>query len=582
MKNKLLITLSAFLLGSMGMLAQDKSKHKENFFGLGRAVVSNETLSDSTSEDKNATTNGYTLFDLGVKMQRNDIFKAHAILRVRNEFGGFYGDGVSFDFRELRLEGLISKMIKYEIGDLDVSLTPYTIHNAEPSFYEYENELFKMKRDVIKYENFYTDENSWRMQGVNAYTTLKLQSNLVKKLYVRLFGNRVAPTNNVDEGDRFVWGGKLDFINSKDMRIGINMANTQDLALTVPDASVNYDNFVITSDFRFVKSLNQKMSLGLEGEFGGSQYKMEREVDAEATEYSDGFYDVKAVFGYKPLGLEVKAGYKTVGQNFSSPTAQTRRIDDLAQGESLTLYPTYNDGTTARKQSIFDRYSQESGLYRRSISTTLDPFSPIYGNINPYGAATPNRTGLTLDVALEDSLKRWEGVVKYQNQQEFVGQNVSAKRKFSGMIIGAKFNINRFIGWNKLFAVYGSYNGESTKRDAPGVGVDLNTNVIDLSLDAEVYNRLHLLAGMKSLGAKGTEFDIIRDDFNNISETELPNQKNYDWSDQVIVLGAKYDFGPNSFLGLSTQFTSFVDLSTSFEEDDYNLDQIYIIYQIKF
>jgi hypothetical protein len=582
MNNKILIFFSTLLLGALSVSAQEKANHKENFFGLGRAVVSNESLTDTTSQDNGATTNGYTLFDLGVKMQRGDLFRAHAILRIRNEFGGFFGDGVSFDFRELRLEGLIANKVKYEIGDLDVKLTPYTIHNFEPGYYEYENELIKMKRDILRYENFYTDENTWRMQGVNAFTTFNLKNKVVKKLYVRMFGNRVVPTNNVDSGDRFVYGGKVDFINSKNMRLGINMANTQDLALTVPDAEVDYDNQVLTTDFRFVKELNPTVSLGIEGEMGGSKYSMTRKSDSADVTYKDGFYDIKAVVEYKPLGLEFKAGWKTVGQNFSSPAAQTRRVNDYAEGADLTSYPTYNDGTTPRKQSIFDRYSQETGLYSRSISTTLDPFNPIYGNINQYGDATPNRTGLTLDLGLKDSLKRWEGVVKYKMQQEVVGQNVADKRKFSGILLGAKFNINRFIGWNKLLSVYGSYNAEKTKRDNPGVGVDLKTNVIDISLDVEVYSRLHLITGMKSLGAKGYEFTTVRNEFNQISETDVPNQKNYDWSDQVIVAGAKYDFGPNSFIGLSSQFTTLVDNSTSYAEDKYSLDQIYIVYQIKF
>ena len=56
----------------MSLTAQEKStKHKENFFGLGRAVVSNETMHDTTSKQSDgATTNGYTLFDLGVKMRQ--------------------------------------------------------------------------------------------------------------------------------------------------------------------------------------------------------------------------------------------------------------------------------------------------------------------------------------------------------------------------------------------------------------------------------------------------------------------------------------------------------------------------------
>lgn len=584
MNNKLLVVLSSLVLSSLSLSAQEKSsKHKENFFGLGRAVVSNEKLSDTTNTDENrATTNGYTLFDLGVKMQRNEVFKAHAILRVRNEFGGFYGDGVSFDFRELRLGGTIAKKINYEIGDLDVALTPYTIHNYEPGFYDYENDLIKMKREIIRYENFYTDDNTWRMQGINTDVTFNFDNNIIKKFYVRFFGNRVVPTNNVDTGDRFVWGGKLDFIGSKDKHIGFNLAAVQDLALTVPDASINYDNHVISSDFRYIYDLNEKMGLGIDGEFGGSNYKMTQASSDTTVEYKDGFVDANLVFKHNPLGLELKAGYKIVGQNFSSPTAQTRRVDDLAQGSQLTLYPTYSDGATERKQSIFDRYSQESGLYRRSVSTTLDPFSPIYGNINPYGA-TPNRQGLTIDARIKDSSKRWDVTAIYTNQQEVVGQNVPDKRKFSGIILGARININRFIGWNKLISVYGSYNGENTKRDNPGVGVDLATNIIDLSVDWEVYNRLHLLAGMKSLGAKGYEYSISRDEFNQYSENDIPNQVNYDISDQVILAGAKYDFGPNSFLGLTAQFTSFVDNSIStFAQDQYNLDQIYVIYQIKF
>ncbi len=584
MNNKLLVVLSSLLLASMSVNAQENTtNHKENFFGLGRAVVSNEKMVDTTTKASDgATTNGYTLFDLGVKMERNDIFKAHAILRVRNEFGGFYGDGVSFDFRELRLQGLLAKTVKYEIGDLDVALTPYTIYNHEAGFHDYENELIKMKREIIDYENFYTKDNTWRMQGINAYTTLKFDNDIIKKFYIRLFGNRVAPTNNVDLGDRFVWGGKLDFINTKDKHIGFNLAATQDLALTVPDASVNYDNHVITTDFRYIYDLNEKMGLGIDGEIGGSKYKMYQASTDETVEYQDGFFDVNAVYKHKPLGLELKAGYKVVGQNFSSAAAQTRRINDVAQGADLTLYPTYTDGVTERKQSIFDRYSQENGLYRRSISTTLDPFSPIYGNVNPYGA-TPNRQGFTIEAKLKDSLKRWEGTVRYTGQQEVVGQNVVDKRKFSGMIVGARFNINRFIGWNKLISVYGSYNGENTKRDNPGVGVDFSSSVIDASLDVEVYNRLHLLAGIKTLSAEGYEYTIVRDEFNRISETDIPNQVNYDLTDQVVLFGAKYDFGPNSFLGFTSQFANYVDNSNSaFAENRYDLDQIYVIYQIKF
>ena len=115
------------------------------------------------------------------------------------------------------------------------------------------------------------------------------------------------------------------------------------------------------------------------------------------------------------------------------------------------------------------------------------------------------------------------------------------------------------------------------------MGVDFASSIIDASLDVEVYNRLHLLAGIKTLSAEGYEYTIVRDEFNRISETDIPNQVNYDLSDQVVLFGAKYDFGPNSFLGFTSQFANYVDNSNSaFAENRYDLDQIYVIYQITY
>src|SRR5690606_26351041 len=110
------------------------------FNGLGRAIVTNDNLSglalDSDSigsipdskHDRKGT-GGYTLFDLGINAQPSENLRANAILRVRNEFGGFYGDGSFLEFRQLRLDGILNKVVKYEIGDIDLSMTPYTLYN---------------------------------------------------------------------------------------------------------------------------------------------------------------------------------------------------------------------------------------------------------------------------------------------------------------------------------------------------------------------------------------------------------------------------------------------------------------------
>ena len=172
--------------------------------------------------------------------------------------------------------------------------------------------------------------------------------------------------------------------------------------------------------------------------------------------------------------------------------------------------------------------------------------------------------------------------IKYALQSEFVGQNVSDTRSFNNFIFGAKVNVNRFIGWNKLIAIYGSYNTETTTRENPGIGIDFTTSILDASLDVEIINRLHLIGGVKMLAAEGYEFTTVRDEFNNVSERDTPSQIDIDVNDQVLVAGMKYNFGANSFFGLSTQFSTYKANETQTTSEEYDLDQVYLVYQIKF
>ena len=75
---------------------------------------------------------------------------------------------------------------------------------------------------------------------------------------------------------------------------------------------------------------------------------------------------------------------------------------------------------------------------------------------------------------------------------------------------------------------------------------------------------------------------LVRDAFNNVSEQDTPNQVDYDLSDQIVVVGMKYDFGANSFFGLSAQFAAFEDNATAGASTAYDLNQVYLVYQIKF
>lgn len=548
------------------------------FSGLGRAVVQNDELNDTSSTQVGKGASGYTLFDLGVNAQQGQSLKAHVILRLRNEFGGFFGDGSAFEFRQMRLEGLIGNIVKYEIGDLDVALTPYTIHNFEEIYNDYESELFRIKRDVVAYENFYTDENTWRMQGVNAYSTLKFDSEAFDKLGIRAFGNRIAASDLSTTPDRWLFGGRLDLTQSEKFRIGANLVNISDIAGVLKNASTfDYDNTVVTSDLEITPLDNDKIKVGLAGEFGISDYTVTETTSDSATQIDDYFYDFGLKGTYKPLNINLGVSYRNVGADFNSPSAQSRRINP---GNANEVFPTYNGSTTARPLTLFDRYGQENGLYNSAISTTLAGFLPQYNNVNQYGVATPNRKGLTIDAGYEHPEKYATVDVKAQLLSEVTGEgtvgSTEATREFTAITAGFMVDIAKIIDWEKTIKLQYGLRSENTTRSTNPV--NFASTLIDVGLDIEALDKFNLLVGMKILTASGDEYLAVRNEFNQI--TGFNQIANFSVSENILALGAKYSFSKNSFFAVNGQIVDYKDDLNA--DADFNLNQVYFIYSQKF
>ncbi len=550
------------------------------FTGLGRAVVQNDDFKDAVTDTAvGKATGGYTLFDLGVNAQQGQSLKAHVILRLRNEFGGFFGDGSAFEFRQMRLEGLIGRIVKYEIGDLDVALTPYTIHNYDEIYNDYESELFRIKRDVVNYENFYTDNNTWRMQGVNAFTTLKFDSKAVESLGIRAFGNRIIASDFSTYPDRWLFGGRLDLTQSDKFRIGANMVNISDIAGVLKNASTfDYDNTVITSDLEATLD-KEKVKVQLTGEFGISDYTVVETTSDSSTQIDDFFFDAGVKGTYKPLNITLGVSYRNVGADFNSPGAQSRRITPALDADN-SVFPTYLDGSTGRSITLFDRYSQEVGMYNRGLTTTLAAFLPQYNNVTPYGIATANRKGLTIDAGYEHPEEFAKVDVKAQMLSEINGEGTvggdDALRNFTALNAGFRVNIGKIIGWEKTVAVNYGLRYESTTRETNPV--DFVSTLIDAGLDIEALKKFNLLLGYKYLGAKGDEFIAQRNEFNQI--TGFSQYAGFDIQESVVAIGAKYSFSKNAFFSVNGQMVNFKDNTDT--DPEFDINQIYFIYSQKF
>ena len=61
-------------------------------------------------------------------------------------------------------QGVINKGVRFSVGDLFLKQSKFTLYNYDEELSKgYENDMLKPYRDIIHYENFYT-ENRWRLQ----------------------------------------------------------------------------------------------------------------------------------------------------------------------------------------------------------------------------------------------------------------------------------------------------------------------------------------------------------------------------------------------------------------------------------
>lgn len=576
--------------------------------GLGRALVTGSYLNGNVlNADPNAlptpqakdltsarkSTDGYTIFDLGVNAQPNETLRASATLRLINSFGGFYGDGSQFVFRQIRLDGIIGKKVKYEIGDIDLSLSKYTLFNSNEIYNDYESDILTQRRSVVEYENF-NFGNKWRLQGAHIETSLRFTSG-IEKIGLRFFATRNRRYTPSVTPDRYMLGGHVDVVQSRMIQIGGNYVYLFDAAGTVSSPGLTNKNQVITGDWK-VNHFTDKMDFSFYGEVGMSNnVYSQNEVDTISSSKrfkESGFYDLGVSAKYKPLLLKVFANYRNVGADFFSSGAQTRRINDYGYGGShgtntLGLFNQLDNNTTQRGlqamggATMLD-YVSDQNLRNLNLQNVLMAFNPAYNNITPYGQATANRKGLTIGASIGSAEKviKADLVVDLMSEVSTVGDSVTnALRKFTGVKGGTMFNLHKLLRFEKdiIFTVGARY--EQTKRDG-SAPVDLKSTLIDLGLTVEVVKHLDILGGIKTINAKGNEFIYTRNIYNQISSANPFTNFNLNQNQFLYSFGARYRFSKNTYFTVNgvSQSVKFEDASNR----NYKINQIFFNYTMVF
>jgi len=591
---------------SAGLFAQDQPQ-KITYHGQFRTLVGDYYLRgnildansqrdykylDTTSARRGSV--GNMVFDLGINCKPNEDFKFLAEMRVRNAIGldAASANGIQITgnnvvdsrmiFRQVRVEGNIKKTVQYQIGDIDLGLTKYTLYGNDEIFHTYESEIYSQRRLISKYETF-QNGNLWRLQGATAKTQLNFNKG-IQSLDIKLFGTRTKKNNGeLAVLDRYLVGGKLDVTQSKFFTLGVNWLNFFDVPGTsgqinapvlLADTVYNYNNQVLSFNYKISPVNNDNSELSIIGESGISSNKYYiRPVTLKKNDY---FIDAGLKYLQKPKKIELTASYVNVGPNFTSPGAQTLRLNPL--GRTNLLGSVFNN-TAYRVPTIFERYASDF-IYNQRIQTGLMAFLPLYGNVLPYGASTPNRSGLIFNLGrLNEPDQVFSASAGGAKLSEIVSEGDSSGkqlRKFLQLKGGAALKLSKLIGYkrNIMISAGGRYENTTRTGTAP---INYKSTLLDAGLTFEITKNLSLLGGFKYLHGKGSEVVTQRDVFGGIIGFTPYTS---DITQSIISGGIKIDMFTNSFA--SIEYNKVVAKNNLNVGTNYTLGNLFFNFTLRF
>jgi hypothetical protein len=546
------ISILLLFLGLSAQALRAQEGRKLWLSSYARGLISTDQFETQGQDDTTtarSTQNGQALVDLGLHVQPTKDLEIHAMVRIRNDYGGFWGSGVTLDLRQLWIRGVIADKIRFQLGDLDYKMSPYTFRNEDEWMLGGTATMSATPLDMVRYDLFQNSDETWRQQGVSAETGFQVKR-WIDAINLSGFATRVAASDFGAPFDRIYGGGMVELTAAKQWHLRYHYANLFDLSKT-SSAPVSVSNPVQSALLRHDREL-PNWKAWAQAELGQSRIRWEG--DPEAPELEDGFADVRLGMTHKRSLVSLELGWRQVGANFRSPGAQTKRI---RYGSAPQAYQRYGNEQVLRALSSYDLL-RDASVYNTQLQTGLMVFDPRYGNALPYGTATPNRQGVDVLVGWTDK----GGVVELELGGAMLsdrsGQGTDLKRRFGLLESKASLHVDRIFDWERKLELGASWNRESTKRDGDPVyeSIDLDNQLLDFNAEWGFWKQLSLLAEWRSYRSNGREQLAIRNDYSQVIDfVEIQTQG----TETLLGGGLQYAFNTKIFAQLFYQQFSWED-----------------------
>lgn len=565
MKNSLILFFCFF-----NFITFSQTGKKVQFVGSARSILSNATfntggdLEDTVTPQKSA--GGYALIDLGFKINPNPVTEIMGMVRVKNDLGGFWGSNVAFDVRQIYVRGVAGNVLRYQIGNIDYKLTPYTFYNHNPDMLVEGIGVLRMKEDILNYESFFRDDNTWRQQGAAIDFGLAFPS-LIRDVKFNGFITRLNPSNLNNLFERLYGGGNMIVTQSKFFKLGINNASVFDLKGTAPGENI-YKNSVssLTYDLSFEK---EAIRFGLKGESGISRTGFAE----DSNRLDDFFANTQLYLKLKKLNLDFALGYMDNGADFRSAGAQSKRV---RFDQSNSFFDRYTNAQITRSLSQFDLYNDPL-LYSASINPSIMKYDPSTNNALPYGTASFNRRGLYFQTNYQDSAGKIGAKIDYYRLSEIRGQGTINLKKFDFLNVNFQTRIDKFFGWKRdlLFELGGNYQFTKRQSDLEFENVSLTSGVISLAGEFEIIEKLYVLGNVYHYESKGNDLLPVRNAKDEIINFTVYNTNRFE---NYYALGMRFQFNEDIYLSAFYE----TNFNNGNGQSPYQLNQFMIIYNMKF
>jgi hypothetical protein len=553
------------------------------FNGQGRTLLNQTELggnrvANDTTNAKNRTDGEFQL-DLQINASPNDKTEVQSILRLRNQFGGFFGAGMAVEVRELWTRGIIADAVEYRVGDMDLVMSEYTLFNFDEEMRNNEAAIFAPQRELLYYEEFYGPGNTRRFQGAQMNFGLNFARGLDEADFMGFIA-RVRGTDFFSIPSRFVSGGSMRFSTetfNDSLKIkgdfGLNLVHTfDDLKSAVNNGGIR--NTVISGTWNISAFQRRDYSLFLVGE-GGSSMLTSIQNDITTYESNDNFIDVGLRFNLNEKKLKFAAKFVDVGPEFFSIAAQSRRIN---LNSARTFYNRIGNERALREANLFD-ISQDRNLYTFQLSETLMEYDPRFSNALPYGSATPNRRGAKIGTEYGEKTDKIEAKLDAAFLSEIRGQGTTELKNFTLIRTSANFNLHEIFDWENQLRITTGYQLENTTRGGNEIErINLSSNLVDFGVEVELFKDFHFLTGLKQLIAKGNEYVPQMDRFNIIADFPLQYQAND--RETLFATGFRYDFKEG--INITFQYQNFTLSKLDNSNENYRFDQFFLLYTMNF